>query len=93
MQLNLWGVSVVAWFEAIKNRFARNTAASLSINAVIGLVLLVVIIAALVPVAFGQFFSANTTGWDAGTVALWTLIPLAIAIVLVRSFIQSRSSD
>ena len=57
-----------------------------SIDKATGVVLLIYVIAALVPAALNQIFGANTTGWDAGTVALWGLIPLFVVIGLIRYF-------
>lgn len=34
--------------------------------------------AAILPGAIDSVFDANTTGWDAGTVALWTIVPLVV---------------
>jgi hypothetical protein len=47
-------------------------------------------LSAVIPGAISNFFDANTTGWDAGTIALWALIPLAIVAVLVMVFVPSR---
>lgn len=44
-------------------------------------------LSAVIPGAISNFFGANTTGWDTGTVALWGLIPLAIIAVLVFVFV------
>lgn len=43
-------------------------------------------LAALLPDALSNFFSTDTTGWDAGSAALWGLIPLAIIGVLVYAY-------
>jgi hypothetical protein len=50
-------------------------------------------LSAIVPGAFDNFFGANTTGWDAGTVALWSLIPLAIIALLVMRFAPSGKGE
>jgi hypothetical protein len=44
-------------------------------------------LSAVIPAAITNFFGANTTEWDASTVALWALIPLAIVAVLVMVFV------
>lgn len=43
-------------------------------------------LSAVIPGAISNFFGANTTGWDTGTIALWALIPLAVVAVLVFVF-------
>ena len=54
-----------------------------------GIALAVIFIAALVPVALDLFFSANTTGWDAGSIALWAIIPIAIIALVILRFMPS----
>lgn len=49
-------------------------------------------LSAVIPGALSNFFGANTTGWDTGTVALWGLIPLAIVAVLVFIFVPKGGS-
>lgn len=59
---------------------------ALSMDKIIGIALGVYVLAALIPSALTTFFGANTTGWDTATVALWGIIPLAIVILVVRSY-------
>lgn len=40
-----------------------------------------------IPAAISEFFNASTAGWDAGVVALWGLIPLALVALLVLIFV------
>jgi len=49
-------------------------------------------LSAVLPGALDNIFGANTTTWDAGTVALWGLIPLAIIAAIVLVFIP-RGGD
>lgn len=42
-----------------------------------------------IPSAISEFFNASTVGWDAGVVALWGLIPLAIVALLALIFVPS----
>ena len=59
---------------------------------IIGLALGLYVLAAVIPAALTQFFGADTTGWDAGTVALWGLIPLIAVIVLVKKLSKSDAA-
>lgn len=59
---------------------------------VIGVVLALYVVAALVPGAFDNFFGVNTTAWDSGTAALFLLIPLIIAIALIRRFSKNDAA-
>lgn len=60
--------------------------------AIFGLAIAVYFLSALVPGAISNFFDANTTGWDAGTVALWGIIPLAIIGLVVFKFVPRDGS-
>lgn len=59
---------------------------SLSPNKIFGIVLGLYFAAILVPPALSNIFNANTTGWDAGTIALWGLIPLAVIAVIIYRY-------
>lgn len=50
-------------------------------------------LSAVLPAAITNFFNADTTGWDAGTVALWSLIPLAIIGLLVMKYVPGGSKS
>jgi len=59
---------------------------------IIGIALGLYVLAAVLPSALNAFFDADTTGWDAGTVALWGLIPLLVIIFLVRRYSKSDAA-
>lgn len=44
-------------------------------------------LSAVLPGAFDNFFGADTSSWDAGTAALWLLIPLGIIAVIVFAYL------
>lgn len=67
--------------------FRNDTRAMLSMNAIVGLALAIVIIAIVLPVGFNQFFGTNTSTWTAGTVALWGIIPLVAIVLVVVAFL------
>lgn len=48
-------------------------------------------LAAILPAAITTFFNADTSGWDAGTAALWAIIPLAIIGLLVMKYVPGGS--
>lgn len=64
---------------------------ALSIGLIFSVGIGVYFLSALIPGALNNFFGANTTDWDAGTVALWGLIPLAIIAGIVLFFIPSSN--
>ena len=43
----------------------------------------------LLPIAISNLIGADQTGWDASTVALWAIIPIAIVIGLVIAVFRS----
>lgn len=43
----------------------------------------------LIPIAITNVINADQTGWDASTIALWAIIPLAIVIGLVIAVFRS----
>ena len=59
-------------------------------------VFVVVLLAAiLLPVAFTQIFTANTTAWDANTVTIFSLIPIITIVGVILglvSFYKIRGS-
>lgn len=50
-------------------------------------------LSAVLPGAFTNFFAADTISWDAGTIAIWFLIPLAIAGAIVLMFVPSNTGS
>jgi len=66
---------------------------SLSIGLIFSIGIGVYFLSALIPGALNNFFGANTTDWDAGTVALWGLIPLAIIAGIVLFFVPRGDQE
>lgn len=64
-------------------------AKDLTAGSIMALGIAVYFLSAVIPGALTNFFGANTTTWDSGTVALWVLIPLAIVALLVMRFAPS----
>jgi len=50
---------------------------------VIGVFIVAILIGALIPTAINSIVVANTTGWDAGTVATYNALPILIIVVIV----------
>lgn len=53
------------------------------IDYAIGIMLLVIVGAAVLPTAFDDWFNTSTSEWGSGTAALWPLVPLFGVIGLV----------
>jgi len=56
------------------------------IDYAIGVMLVILVGAATLPTAFGDWFNTTTSGWGSGTAALWPLVPLFGVIGLVYFF-------
>lgn len=61
----------------------KNDGGMMSTGAIIGLVIGIVILAALMPTAISAINDANTTGWDASQAAIWSILGLIILAVVV----------
>jgi len=61
-------------------------------DAIINIFVVVLLAAILLPIAFTQIFSANTTGWDNNTVTIFGLVPIiaciALILILVYAYFQ-----
>lgn len=60
---------------------------------VIGIAVAALIVAIIIPIAFGQFFSVNTGSWDAQTVLIWGIIPLVIILAIVLYFLNKADDQ
>ena len=58
------------------------------IGAMVALALGVIFAVQLVAPQIGSIFDTNTTGWDAGTTAIFLLLGLIIAVVLLVLFLR-----
>lgn len=61
----------------------KNDGGMLDTKAIIGLVIGIVILAALLPTAISSLNGANLTGWDATQTAIWGIMGLIILAVVV----------
>ncbi len=54
---------------------------------VVGLVVMIFVVAilaaSLLPTAFTAMFTANTTAWDSGTTAIWTILPIIFIVAVL----------
>jgi hypothetical protein len=57
-------------------------------NEVIAIFVTVLLAAILLPVAFNQIFNANTTGWDANTVTIFSLIPIIAGVAVILGLVS-----
>ncbi len=80
------------WGEVF-HRSLREKGSILMSDRIVGLLVVAIIAANLVPAAITQIVGAGQTGWDASTVALWAIIPLAIVLTVFLFFINQARRD
>jgi len=75
---------------AVAKVLAGNERGSVSIGAVVGIFIVILLAANLLPGAFDAIFAVDTAAWDDGSAAIWVLLPLfailAVAFGLWRKF-------
>lgn len=62
---------------------AKRSGMTLSVGMVIGIFLVFIVGAAVLPTAFSQWFNASTVGWPTATQTLWPLVPLLGVVVMI----------
>jgi ABC-type microcin C transport system permease subunit YejE len=65
----------------------------MKIIAITAIVTTLLVIVAVLPNAFSQFFNADTETWGAATTAIWGLIPLVIIVGIVLHYVQKSYGD
>ncbi len=50
---------------------------------VVGVFIVAILASALLPTAFTAMFTANTSEWDSGTVAIWNILPIIFIIAVL----------
>jgi len=58
------------------------------VGKIVGLAVGAIIAAAILPSAITDIVGANTTGWDTGTVAVWGLMSVLIALAAGMLFLR-----
>ena len=72
----------------VKNKYGMNDAGMLSTGSIIGLVIGVVILAALLPTAINAINDANTSGWDATQASIWGVLGIIIIAVVIMKITE-----
>lgn len=62
-------------------------------NAIIGMAISVLIVAAVLPDAITALFNVSTAGWSSGTVAIWNVLPLVIIAAIVISYYSAKKGQ
>lgn len=83
---NIYKVGTVSHFGVI-------TLMALSFKAIVGIALGFYLLSALLPGAFANFFGADTSGWDAGTIAIWGLLPLLAIIAVAYHYMHGSGAN
>lgn len=69
--------------DAIAHKFRNHEDGMMSTGAIIGLVIGIVVLAALLPTAIASINDANTTGWNDSQTAIWGILGLIVLAVVV----------
>lgn len=92
-------------FEAVKSKFSLPPPASTNrfvVSAqrgvsmtgfVIGIAVAALVVAIIIPVAFGQFFATSTASWDAQTILIWGIIPVVVILAIVLFFLNKADDQ
>ena len=59
------------------------------ISMVVGIFVVAILAAYLLPSAISAFFSTNTSSWDAGTANIWGVLPIFIVIAILLVIIAA----
>ena len=70
----------------------KRSGMALNVGMVIGIFLVFIVGAAVLPTAFSQWFNASTTGWPTATQTLWPLVPL-LGIVVIIAILAYKVSE
>lgn len=62
------------------------------IRLVIGLAVVVLILAIILPIALNQFFATDTSSWDANSVLIWAVIPVVVLLVVILALLARATS-
>ena len=77
-----------------ESRFVNRPQRGASMSSyVIGIAVAALIVAIIVPIAFGQFFAVDTGSWDAQTILIWGIIPLVIILAIVLFFLNKADDQ
>ena len=79
----------ISKLESLKD----NDKAAMTPNAVIGLAISVLIVAAVLPDAISALFNVSTVGWSTGTVAIWNVLPLIIIAAIALSYYSVKKGQ
>lgn len=64
----------------------------LNVKNIIMIGISVLVLSIIIPIAFTNFFGVNTEGWSPAVVALWVIIPLAVAVYFVVKYLMASVS-
>jgi hypothetical protein len=71
-------------------KMQENDNGEMSPNAIIGLAISVIVMAAVLPSALTTLFNTTTAVWSTGAVALWTALPLVIIAAVVVAYYSRK---
>ena len=76
------------------NRYLAGVQRGVSMTGfVIGIAVAALVVAIIIPVAFGQFFATVTTSWDAQTILIWGIVPVVVILAIVLFFLNKADDQ
>ena len=73
--------------------FLADTHGTLTVEFIITLALGIIVLAALLPTAFQQFYAANTTTWSTAVQDMWALVPLMAILAVIVILVAVATKD
>jgi CHASE2 domain-containing sensor protein len=58
------------------------------VGLIVGIAIAAIIVSAIIPTALTNIAAANTTSWDAGSIAVWGLLTIVICLAIVLAFFK-----
>ena len=58
------------------------------VGLIIGIALAAIVVSAIVPTALTNLQAANTTTWDAGSIAVWGLLSIVVILAILMAFFK-----
>ncbi len=84
-------------YEERKKRKRKRKKGAIDVSTIIAIAIGVIVMAILLPVAFDQFYEANTANWtingqqDTKVVNIWYLLPFFIVLALLIAIVKMVS--
>ena len=77
--------------QVIKEQmFINNIDGNIGVGYLVGILVIFIVAAALIPTAMTSFKGANTSAWTTSEIAVWTIIPLFAILGIMLGFAPKK---